>query len=277
MWLANLQFQQSRRNAARRLVSCLIVHLLVCANVAFASDTFIPQCPGMLLEAESFAKECLINAREFSRTFYPGGLGPGQPETHSAYFKAAAEGSHFALGCTLNKRRQIQSLGIYYSVNGDHFAKANTARIRFIDLSGNVGLEIDSESVTLLAIRQFAGSQIALRHRASMPKNCESPLLPNGYLEDASGQFKIEGDLAVERPILSVCRVGYCHHDQFIQFFMRGESQIIHHEPSLRVLIGSAGNIVVQNEYHERSCGEWHHNLEHTQDVVSELCGGVKK
>jgi hypothetical protein len=246
--------------------------LLVLAKGASADDAFIPQCPKMLVEAESFAHDCLSNARKLSRVFYPGGHGVGEPETYSTYFKDAPAGSHFALGCTLNWQHKINFLGIYYSTDGNNFSKANAAPIRFIDAQGNVGVMIDGAPVTLLAVRQFGSEWIPLRYPGSTPKNCESARLPNGYLADSEAEFSVEGDLSIRNPTLKVCIVGACRSYQFMQFFMDGESQIVHHELSLRVLFGSAGNILVEDKYYDDSCGKWYRNLAYTEDIVHELC-----
>jgi hypothetical protein len=261
-------------HSMRRFANILILCLLISAKSASADDIFIPQCPEMLPGAETFAQECLSNARSFSRVFYPGGHEPGEPETYSIYFKDASTTSHFALGCTLNRQHKTGFFGIYYSTDGNHFAKANTAPIRFVDAQGNVGLMIDGAPVTLLAVRQFESEDFPLRYPASAPKNCESPLLPNGKTADGRGQFTVQGDLTPQSPALKACNSGgACRDYKYTQFFKSGESQIFYHDPSLRIFVGTAGNVFVENEYYEKFCERSrHNNSAHTENIVTELC-----
>lgn len=254
----------------------LTVVLFLSANGAYA-DAFIPECPEMLREANSFAQACLSNAREFSRVFYPGGHGPGEREIYSAYFKEGPAGSHFALGCALNGYRKIIFLGIYYSTNGENFAQANSAQIRFIDAQGDVGLTIDGASITLLAVRQFGGQNIPLRYQPPTPKNCESALLSDGRLVDANGEFRVEGDSTSPRPALEVCYGDSCHDYLYTQFFDSQNSQIIFHRDALWLLIGSRGNIIVEDQFLTNSCGKWYRNLASTENIVTELCRLPKK
>jgi hypothetical protein len=257
--------------AKKSLRASVVAWAILSAGSSFADEAFIPQCPAMLPQAESFAQDCLTKARTLSRVFHPGGAGVGQPETHSAYFREAPLGSHFALGCTLDWQRRIRFLGIYYSTDGGNFAKANTAPIRFIDFQGNVGLMIDGAPVTFVAIRQFGSENIPRLYKRA-PTNCESARLENGYLADGGGQFKVEGDLASDRPTLKVCFQSYCRDNQFKQFFKGPDASMIYHALDLRVFIGTVGNILVENDFYRRSCGEWYRNLAYTVNIVSELC-----
>jgi hypothetical protein len=174
----------------------------------------------------------------------------------------------------LNWQHKISFLGIYYSTDGNNFSKANTAPIRFVDTQGNVGLMIDGAPVTLLAVRQFGSEDIPLRYPVSAPKNCESPLLPNGKLADGRGQFTVQGDITPQSPTLKVCSSGgACRDYEYTQFFKSGESQIFYHDRSLRIFIGTAGNVFVENEYYEDFCERSrHNNSAHTENIVTELC-----
>jgi hypothetical protein len=256
----------------RLFLRVVFVCIPVLSSLANASDIFIPGCSEMLADADAFAQDCLTNAREFTRDFYPSGHGPAVPETHSAYFRSAPPSSHFALGCTLNRLHKIEFLGLYYSIDPNNFAKANVASFRFIDFQGNVGLTVDGSPVTLLAVRQFGDLKIPLRFPGRV-KNCESAILSDGTVMDDGGQFGVEGELESPAPNLKVCYFGSCKSYEFNQFFMQPGGRIVFHTGALRVLISSTGSLLVERNYLEASCGKWFRNLDRTQNIASELCG----
>jgi hypothetical protein len=175
-------FPQTATYSASRK-SWIFSHLtgfLLCLGFTFAAlssaaatvDTsFDAQCPILFSQADSFGKACLANAQPFTTYF------DGEPEYHSAYIGFASPGSHFGLGCALNAHHQIAYLGIYYTLNTDDFAQANSATITTVDFDGNIGVRLDGRLVNFIAIRPFETSTIPLPYYAQGAKNCESPVL----------------------------------------------------------------------------------------------------
>jgi hypothetical protein len=153
------------------------------SSAAATVDTsFDAQCPILFSQADSFGKACLANAQPFTTYF------DGEPEYHSAYIGFASPGSHFGLGCALNAHHQIAYLGIYYTLNTDDLASANSATITTVDFDGNIGVRLDGRLVNFIAIRPFETSTIPLPYYAQGAKNCESPVLSPGETKDNAGK-----------------------------------------------------------------------------------------
>ena len=160
-----------------------------CAWADEQPNWFYPTCQRDLKVADSFADDCLKNARTQTRYFN------GAPETHSYYFwPGNSTDSHFGMGCMVGADGKIMYLGMYYTTHPKNWAIANTAQMRYIDFQGNVGLVVDGEPVNLLGVRQFKTDKIPARYtiRGTHPHggsdtNCEFHSgAPGDWIEPAN-------------------------------------------------------------------------------------------
>jgi hypothetical protein len=248
--------------------------------------SFTEQCPALFAEADNFAKECLGRARKSVRDFYPasplaGAYSGPDREVHGAYFRPAAPGSHFALGCTLNRKHEINFLGVYYSTNGDNFKIANTAPISFVDFQGNVGLSVGKDRVTLLAVRQFGTDLVPLRYPDGMTvKNCEPSILPDGAVNNMSVSLRVreyqDGDKTNVNTCIGVTEEDLCHTHEYISFFKSNRPNIIGSEMPEFWLIGDGGDFLVEKKIQESSCRNKEKTLAsgspHILNILTELC-----
>ncbi len=246
------------------------------ANAANIGTSFTAQCPGLLAQADDFARDCLTNAREQRRVFYPVG-----PEVHSAYFREAAPGSHFALGCTLNVKRQIEFLGVYYALDGNNFKIANTAPLGFIDFQGNAGVVADGDLVNFIAVRQFGTDSIPLRYGVGGAKNCESLGLPEGELRGMTGgsfsaSERRDGTSIWIRP----CEGGACWPEgKYIEFLGDSDKSVVFHLNYYEFYIESGGGILVRREILQKFCPAYDsmrakgaHPQADTVNLLGEIC-----
>jgi hypothetical protein len=237
---------------------------------------FAAQCPQLLAQADDFAHECLSGAREQRRFFYPVG-----PEVHSAYFHPAADGSHFALGCTLNVKHQIEFLGIYYALSGDSFKIANTAPLGYIDFQGDVGIVVDGELINLIAVRQFGTDLIPLRYLSGTVKNCEGAILANGNLKGPRGGWYTLFERRDAKGIwMRDCVESACLPDsEYVEFFGGSDNRIIFHDQFSDYFIESGGGIFVKKAVLLKQCpiydamrAKGGHPQTQIENVTGEVC-----
>jgi hypothetical protein len=269
------------KHVAFGVLTSLAVSCAPAAYLHAEGTSFTEQCPVLFSIADEFAHECLEKARFETRYFAPGnfygGFGTPQPVIHGAYFRAVDSGSHFGLGCTLNRDRKLDFVGVYYSTKSSNFAETNTAPIRFIDYNGNVGITVNGEPTTLLLIRQFATHFVPWKykpfdpktdldavidpHRLPPIKNCESITLPS----DQMGKWYREGGFdAFERPrddgiTIKSCfditrNDSGCQSSKYLQFLSRDHSQILFQGPAAFWYIRDSGALLMKEEIFNKVC-----------------------
>jgi hypothetical protein len=169
------------------MAACVSLALcLAAAAPAQAGDlSFDAQCPLLLAQADNFAHACLANAQSVTRYFNYA------PETHSAFVGPATPGSHFGLGCTLDDKRNLAFVGVYYTINPDNFRLATSATPAVADFDGNFGIIINGKLLNFIAVRVFETKFIPLVYYAvgeqKLVKNCEKDDLPIGMSRDIAG------------------------------------------------------------------------------------------
>jgi hypothetical protein len=247
------------------------------------SLSFTAQCPKLLKEADDFAKDCLTQAREQVRYFHPaliqGGFGAGEREVHRVYFKEAKPGSHFSLGCSMNRDpKQIYFLGVYYATKSDNFKVANTAPIRYIDSDGNAGFWVYGNPINLIALRQFDTPGHPLTDwRKDRIKNCENATLPDEGTKAFGGRFRVT-ETNNEGRTLTMCQYdghdGYdaCEDNQYIDFFPTKNHQVLWRQGGTHGFISSGGDLMAEKDFYQKSCWPVEHRKLDTPNIAQEVC-----
>jgi hypothetical protein len=246
--------------------------------------------------ADDFAHECLRKARFETRYFAPGnfsgGFGAPQPVVHGEYFRAVDSGSHFGLGCTLNRDHALDFVGVYYSTKSSTFKVANTAHLRLIDNDGNVGLTVDGEQVSLLAIRRFATDFIPSHYKVFDPKtdpdavvdphrlppikNCDTLTLPNGhsnwYREDGfvASESQVNRDHVIKTCFDITKPESGCQSFKYIEFFPSNSRQMIYQGNAAFWYIRNGGDLLVKDNVLKGSCGST--RLSNNLNIAHEVC-----
>jgi hypothetical protein len=251
------------------------------------SLSFTAQCPEFLKEADDFAKDCLIHAREQVRYFHPelngGGFSDeGIKEVHRAYFKAARPGSHFSLGCTINgDGKNIRFLGVYYATKDSNFKAANSAPLRYITFDGDVGIWVDGNPVNLSGFRQFDTASHPLTDwRKNRIKNCENATLPDGGTRVFNGRFRVTESHEQGKLMLDSCQYdgkgGYdvCQPNEYVDLFATKDHQIIDsvfHGGGNFLYITSGGDLLAKKDVLSISCQPTHRKLDNP-NILQEVC-----
>jgi hypothetical protein len=235
---------------------------------------FYAQCHKLLPMADDFARECLARAKPFSRTFYPGGGGRGQPESFSTYFKALDAPSHFVLGCVLDFKHQISFAGLYYSPRPLDMSHFDDYEIIFIDFGSNVGLQIDGAQNTFVAVRQFTDSFIPpALHTHSSGRNCEDEGLETiGNIKSTKTKENDLNFISDNKTDEQYCWGTYCTRHSYVTFFGSHISPIIYAEHWL-FMIDSEGVLMLDREYYNDACIKWKTKSGGLYYIIHEVCG----
>lgn len=240
--------------------------------------SFSEVCPRFLAIADLFASDCLSNSRSKTRLFYPNGMARAEKEVHGTYFYDRPLQSHFGLGCTVNWKGKIDFLGVYYAVDPSDFNIANDADIRSIDFDGNVALQSDGRPFTLLAIQQFVTGSVAPRFHGR-PQNCnvessqEAPVTllggTFGFHEEAKGTSVSDLTICVTE---SSGKSTWCKTDEYHRFFPAPTAPVMFVALGRVVIIRESGEILIETEFLNKSCGAWYANRFEHANIAQELC-----
>ena len=269
------------KDLVRRILASTVVVLVSgvthAEESALTSKGFSEECPTLMAQSDSFAADCLSNARTLTRmwTQWPG-IDPGVPETHSAYFQSSTTGSHFQLGCTLDKDRHFANFGVYYAVDPNVFRSANSAQIASIAYDGDVVLINDGQHIRLTLVRQFVTSSVRPgRYYDGRIKNCEPALGADGSTHWLHGKFSVaithSGDDVFVQADPRTAMGTYCSSDKphpYVQLMSKKNSGPIFAALACSFFILDDGGLLVAEEPFERFC------VNHTwrNGLIGEAC-----
>ncbi|MEZ5690846.1 MAG: hypothetical protein R3D71_04185 [Rickettsiales bacterium] len=247
--------------------------------------SFHGQCPKLLAMADDFAKECLEKARSREGMTYPypkmGGI-PYKVTGYAPYFRAIDNGSNFGLGCSLDTRRRIMFLGIFYSTKSGNFAVANTLPVfNSLGAGGDVTLQKtadkNGELVNFIAVRQFrtnfikpvmGGGEMAI-------KNCENEQLADGRIR----MNHVETPRKIVKNIDDKGRIMIRKCDghevlcvaEYLRFFPSNDQRIIYQGDHDSFFITSGGDLLVKKNWLARNCKQYKSNPRSLYDQVCNI------
>jgi hypothetical protein len=240
-----------------KLIAFLIFSLATSpANADAVGDDFFSQCPVLQGQLDKFANICLLNAREQESSF------DGESEVHGAYFGSASPGSHFALGCTLNWKHQIDFIGVYYSVNGNNFALANLSPLAYVDFFGNAGTVVGGKLANFVMIRQFGDASFPPHFQGNIVKNCEnSESKTHEIYGTFGGSFSLRRRFVLGKDLITGCIGGACLPEvPYTQFFGTADSPVIYNGQFFTFLIEDDGSLLVANHDLAKYCPTYREN-----------------
>jgi hypothetical protein len=255
------------RHSVARFLNGIFAATVFCVTAVAAEPSFYAQCHRLLPMADDFAKECLQQARSFSRTFHQSGGTRGEIESYSTHFKALDAPSRFVLGCVLDFKNKINFAGLFYSAQPLDMSRFDEYQIAFVDPNDNVGLQIDGDRHTLVAVRQFVTGVIPPR-LTGRPKNCEDPHIEtiNGQKATAEEKFRrIDGG-----------QVEYCYGGNFCpitRYSILGvhEFPVIYNFHDL-ILIDANGVLMLKENYFREVCASWRKDNASVYNIIREAC-----
>jgi len=236
-------------------------------------------CPGLFKIADDFAKECLEKARskEYLRYPYPKMGGIPYKVKNYVYFRAIDSGSHFGLGCSLEDKRNIMFLGIFYSAKSSNFAIANTLPIfQAIGAGRYITLKKDntenSELIKFIAVRQFQTDFIkpVISVGENDIKNCENRELPYRKIINSEGKVYIsktqtkDGHATIQS--CDTAELPLCS-GEYINVFPSSDERIIFEEGYSDLFITAGGELLIRKSNYDRAC-----NNPKNRDFIKEIC-----
>ena len=240
-------------------------------GMATGDPGFFSVCKDYLPIADRFADACRNHAREQTRYFN------GEPETRFAYFADGPTSSHFGLGCVLGATGKIAFLGIYYSTNSENFILANTARLRFIDGFNNVGIVVNNEPVTLVAVRRLVTDLVPPPFPAKWAKNCEGENAgSDSPVRGPYGSFVFSEASSHGSTAVQWCMTGdanrFCKSLDYISFFDAGPSEIIYGYLRDSFLIKASGELLIERSIYHDGCTKYYDHRMAAPNLAQELC-----
>jgi hypothetical protein len=228
---------------------------------------FYAQCRKFLPIADTFAQECLQRARPFTRTFFPSGGSVGEAESYSTYFKSLAEPSHFLLGCVLDFKHKINFVGLYYAARPTDMARFEEYGIVFVDPNDNVGVAIDGDRHTLIAVRQFVTDVVPPR-LTGRPKNCEDAQIEtiDGASATAHQRFR-----KIDKKQMEYCSGTACRTVSYTTLLGMHSVPLVysHHDV---FLIDANGVLMIKDAFLENICSAKKGNTAGFFNLIYEAC-----
>jgi len=241
---------------------------------AIGLEANIPECPRWVRLADDFYDDCRVHARYFTRLFYPGGLEPGVPEQHYAWFyiDPKSKNPHFLMGCMLQRDRSLRFLGLYYTPDPSAIAVANNAAIQGIEPDGNVVLSVNDFPVTLTAVRAFSTKKIKTIWKHAV--NCESPLSEDGYYYTKGERVLADLSRFDQDHTINIGHFQRTRKDvRYVELFPSGKPRDIIYQEGLLFLIESSGSVLVKKDWLEKKCTEGiRDRIAHSPWLFHQLC-----
>ncbi|NNH83550.1 hypothetical protein HLH89_21305 [Rhizobium laguerreae] len=237
------------------------------APVAVAASEFELQCEKLLPAADEFYDKCQKEGVLFGRTFFPSGGSRSEDEYYRVLFDNYGGGSHFVLGCVI-ANADLKMVSIYYKTSTDALPPLREEDIRYADLQGHVGLNINGQRRILLAVRQIVTKKIPARYNWGIPNCGVSDLEGNAPNPDSTKFLRDDR----HRPI------GFCYRpdvpcttDPYVTLFGDGSNEFVF-MPEQDVFVDANGALIISRARYDAACRNWSNDIYGPTAIILEGC-----
>lgn len=230
----------------------IFLALVLFPAFAFATSEFELQCQKLLPAADAFYDKCQKEGVPFGRTFFPGGGRRGEDEYYRVFFDDEGGKSHFVLGCAI-ANANVKMVSIYYKTSTDALPPLREEDIRYADLQGHIGLNINGQRRILLAVRQIVTKKIPARYNWGIPNCRVSDLEGNAPNPDSPKLLRDDR----HQPIGFCCRPDVpCTTEPYVTLFGDGTNEFVF-TPEQDIFVDANGALIIPRADYDDACRNW--------------------